>query len=143
MIILLLMLKSTHTLSTAFQVFISTWNMLSIKLAGRFNRNTAMAAQLLWSVQLCTLVYWKSTSSLTLNDAHIFSAPNFVELLTSLLIQIWKPPQMPGLAPTPLSTSSALRPPALAPDAPVHARTPAPSRAPAPIARSTINRNMN
>ena len=120
--LLLLVIKSTHPLSTDFQVYVRTSNGLSIQLTEQFNME--MTDQLLWSFHLCTLVYWQSISCLTLNEAHIFPAANFVEFLPSLLIQRWEPPYMSGLAPAPLSTGPSPRPPALDPAAPAHAPTP-------------------
>ena len=87
--ILILVLNSARTLSTDFQVFISTWNGLSIQLSEQFNSNTTMSAQFLRSLQLRTSVYWQSISTLTLNEARIFQVMDFVEFLTYFLIQTW------------------------------------------------------
>ena len=141
--ILLLVIKSTHHLRTDFQVFITTWNGLFIQLAERFNRNTEMAAQLLWSVQLCTLVYWKSISTLTLNQARIFPAPNCFEFLNSFMIQTWAQMQMPKPPPTPLSTGLVPIPPDPASTTPTHVPTTESSPAPTPAALRKINSNIN
>ena len=97
--LLTLLLRPAHPLRTSYQTFINTWNGLSLQLAERFNTNPAMPAQFLRSVQLRTSVYWQAISSLTLNEAKLYPAPNYVNLINSLLIQTWVAPTIPGYVP--------------------------------------------
>ena len=123
--VLSLLLRPTHPIRAAYQLFVSTWNSLTLQLAERFNSNPAMSAQFLRSLQLRTSVYWQSISSLTLNTAMLYPAPNYVELLNSLLIQTWVAPTIPGYVP---SITPAVEPAAPAPTGPaIRGNVPSPS----------------
>lgn len=110
--LLSLLVRATHPLRAAYQLFIRKWNGITLQLSERFNSTPAMPAQFLRSVQLRTAVYWQAISSLNVNEARLYPAPNYVELLNSLLIQTWVAPSIPGYVPTfqrgtpPLGTGS-------------------------------------
>ena len=102
--LLALILRPSHPIRAAYQLFINRWGTMTLQLAERFNSTPAMAAKFLRSLQLRTSVYWQSISSLTLNHAMMHPAPNYIELLNSLLIQTWVSPMIPGYTP-PLVTA--------------------------------------
>ena len=145
--LLTLLLRPTHPIRAAYQTLINTWNGLALQLSERFNSNPAMPAQFLRSMQLRTSVYWQSISRLSLNDARLLPAPNYVDLLNSLLIQTWTAPIIPGYVPSlpPVSGGASggasLQPavgglPLAASPVPAPAPTPAPAPAPAPAERA-------
>ena len=98
--LLSMLVRASHPLCAAYQLFVNKWNGITLQLSERFNATPAMPAQFLRSVQLRTSVYWQTISSLTLNEARLHPAPNYVELLNSLLIQTWVAPTIPGYVPT-------------------------------------------
>ncbi len=102
--LLALILRPSHPIRAAYQLFINRWGTMTLQLAERFNSTPAMAAKFLRSLQLRTSVYWQSICGLTLNHAMMHPAPNYIELLNSLLIQTWVPPMIPGYTP-PLVTT--------------------------------------
>ena len=97
--LLALLLRPTHPARIAYQLFIDTWNAMSLQLAERFDSQPAMPAQFLRSVQLRTAVYWQAISRLTLGTAMLYPAPKYDALLNMLLVQSWVAPTIPGYVP--------------------------------------------
>ena len=97
--LLALLLRPTHPARIAYQLFIDTWNAMSLQLAERFDTQPAMPAQFLRSVQLRTAVYWQAISRLTLGTAMLYPGPKYDALLNMLLVQSWVAPTIPGYVP--------------------------------------------
>ena len=92
----LLLLKATHPYTAAYTLFLTIWNSISIQIAELFATDARKPAQFLRSIQLLTAVYWQSINATSAMEARVLPPPNFVELLTSLRVQSWIPPALPG-----------------------------------------------
>ena len=153
--LLTVLLPAVHPLVIAYVNFLGSWNELQIPLAEYFSADAAKPALFLRSVQLRTAAYWQKVSQVSAQAAPLVKAPDYSDLLASLLIQSWVLPTMPGASLPPLldqtralgGGSPPFGPPAgptpSPGPAPAPAPSPAPSPAPAPAPRQTEVRNPN
>ena len=137
---------STHPLVIAYKNFLDAWRRLDIQLGEFFVNGQSKPALFLRSMQLRIASYWQQVfMAADTTAAALIPAPDFQGLLSSLLIQAWVQPSMPGITiPTSILGLDQARhsaaggftpPPNLAPGpspAPGPAPAPAPSPAPAP-----------
>ena len=124
--LIVLLLKPTHPYAAAYSIFLNIWKSISVQLAELFATNPSMPAQFLHAIQLRTAVYWQSVNSLNAMEARVLPPPDFAELLSSVRIQSWIPPLLPGV---PMGSAYSGTP-TVAPN-PAPALGPAPSPAPA------------
>jgi len=129
-----LLLKPTHPYAAAYSIFLNIWKSISVQLAELFATKPSMPAQFLRSIQLCTAVYWQSVNALNAMEARVLPPPDFAELLSSVRIQSWIPPLLPG---APLASAYSGTP-TVAPNpspslGPAPAAAPPPAPAPAPV----------
>ena len=153
------LLSSTHPLVTAHKNFLKSWSSLDIQLGEYFANDQAKPALFLRSLQLRIATYWQQVSlAPDTATAALIPAPDFQALLSSLLVQSWVKPTMPGITPTSVLgldqlphpairdvlPTGAMGNPAPAPapaPAPSPAPAPAPAPSPAPAARQTDVQN--
>ena len=152
--LLIVLLPATHPLTIAYINFIGAWNGLQIPLAEYFALDPSKPALFLRSIQLRTAAYWQQVTQATAQAALIVPAPDYRGLLSSLLIQSWVLPTMPGTGLGPLlgnphgigdgGTVPRSEPPApRGTGQPGPAPTPAPAPAPSPAPRQVEIRNPN
>ena len=154
--LMMVLLPSVHPLVIAYVNFMGTWNELHIPLAEYFATDASKPALFLRSIQLRTAAYWQKVTQATAQQAPLVQAPDYSALLSSLLIQAWVVPTMPGttlpslLDPTrvaggggPVPFTPSEGPTGRAVPAPSPAPAPAPSPAPGPAPRQTEVRNPN
>ena len=94
--LLSVLLPVTHPLFVAYDGMLKVWGSMHILFAEYFNKDRNRPAQFLRSLQLRVSLYWQSMAAATTAGAHILPPPNFHELLTSVSLQSWIPPSMPG-----------------------------------------------
>ena len=147
------LLSSTHPLVIAHRNFLKSWSSLDIQLGEYFASDQAKPSLFLRSLQLRIATYWQQVSmAADTTTAALIPAPDFQSLLSSLLVQSWVKPTMPGVAPTSVLGLDQLHHPAMRADhqgrappagpsggqvptpslAPAHAPAPAPAPSPAP-----------
>ena len=108
--LLAVLLPLTHPLFLAYDGMLKVWNSMHILFAEYFNKDRSRPSQFLRSLQLRVSLYWQSMASATTAGALLLPPPNFHELLTSVSLQSWIPPSMPGQV-TPLGNLSPSAPP--------------------------------
>ena len=94
--LLAVLLPVTHPLFVAYDSMLKIWNSMHITFAEYFTKDHNRPAQFLRSLQLRVALYWQSIASTSTADALLLPPPNFHELLTSVSLQSWIPPSMPG-----------------------------------------------
>ena len=77
---------------------LKVWNSMHILFAEYFNKDRNWSSQFLRSLQLGVVLYWQTMASATAAGALLLLPPNFHKLLTSVSLQSWIPPSMPGQA---------------------------------------------
>ena len=151
----MVLLPSVHPLVIAYVNFMGSWNELHIPLAEYFATDAAKPALFLRSVQLRTAAYWQQVTQATAQTAPLVKPPDYSALLSSLLIQSWVIPTMPGTSlpslldpvrvggqrPGQYSDPQGPSRPAAPSPAPAPAPAPSPAPAPAPAPRQTEVRN--
>ena len=134
--LIVLLMKPTHPYTVAYSIYLNIWKSISVQLAELFATNPSMPAQFLHSIQLCTAVYWQSVNALNAMEACVLPPPDFAELISSVSIQSWIPPMLPG---APLG-SAYIGTPTVAPN-PAPVLGPAPAAAPSPALACTSHGN--
>lgn len=95
------LLSSTHPLVTAHKNFLKSWSSLNIQLGEYFASDQSKPSLFLRSLQLRIATYWQQVSlAPDTAAAALIPVPNFQALLSSLLVQSWVRPAMPGITPT-------------------------------------------
>ena len=136
------LLSSTHPLVTAHKNFLRSWGSLDIQLGEYFSTDQAKPSLFLRSLQLRIATYWQQVSMAPdVATAALIPAPDFQGLLSSLLVQSWVRPTMPGIMPSTVLGMEQLQHPAMRgyptgsnlPAGPAGAPAPSPAPAPAPV----------
>ena len=128
------LLLSTHPLVTAHKNFLKSWISLDIQLGEYFATDQAKPSLFLRSLQLHIATYWQQVSlAPDTAAAALIPAPDFQALLSSLLVQSWVKPTMPGITPTSVLGLDQVHHPAIRGVLPTGTMgNPAPAPAPAP-----------
>ena len=104
-------------------------------MAEYFAADADKPALFLRSVQLRTAAYWQKVTQVAPQTAPLVKAPDYADLLASLLIQSWVIPTMPGASLPPLldqtRTTGGGSPPFIPPAGPSPPTGPTPPLAPA------------
>ena len=108
--LLAVLLPLTHPLFVAYDGMLKVWNSMHILFAEYFSKDGSRPSQFLRSLQLRVSLYWQSMASATSAGALLLPPPNFHELLTSVSLQSWIPPSMPGQV-TPMGSLPPSAPP--------------------------------
>ena len=139
--LIMVLLSSTHPLVTAHKNFLKAWGSLDIQLGEYFTHDQAKPSLFLRSLQLCIATYWQQISMAPdTAAAALIPAPDFQALLSSLLVQSWVRPSMPGITSTTVLGLDQLHHPAMRglppgstpPTVPGGGPAPGPAPAPAP-----------
>ena len=129
--------SSAHPLVTAHKNFLKSWSSLDIQLGEYFATDQSKPALFLRSLQLRIATYWQQVSlALDTAAAALIPAPNFQALLSSLLVQSWFRPTMPGITPTSMLGLDQVHHPAsrgFTPTGTAGSLAPAPAPTPAPV----------